>query len=73
MVWTALEQEGLGANLQHFQVYPKVAQDIRKEFDLPSTWQLKAMLMFGEPSGKSLREKGVHPVEDRVKVFGLKK
>ena len=71
-VWTALEKEGLGANLQHFNFLPKATQKIIEEFKLPATWKLKAQLVFGQPSGKALKEKTVNPLEDRVKVFGQK-
>ncbi|SGY66703.1 BQ5605_C004g02697 [Microbotryum silenes-dioicae] len=66
-LWVALELEGLGANLQHYN--PLLDTDVQKEFDIPEGWELKAQLVFGKveaPAG----EKTFQPLESRVKVFG---
>ncbi|SCZ92712.1 BZ3500_MvSof-1268-A1-R1_Chr5-2g08130 [Microbotryum saponariae] len=66
-LWVALELEGLGANLQHYN--PLLDADVQKEFDIPEGWELKAQLVFGKveaPAG----EKTFQPLESRVKVFG---
>ncbi|PNS13904.1 hypothetical protein CAC42_1395 [Sphaceloma murrayae] len=74
VLWTALEAEGLGANLQHYN--PIVDDRVKKEYGLDDDWQLKAQLVFGGlPEGKK-REELLLPkdVEGRdkkwVKVFG---
>jgi len=46
-IWTALELEGLGANLQHLNAIPPVEEAIRKEWNIPADWSLKAHLNFG--------------------------
>ncbi|KAI9042806.1 nitroreductase family protein [Aspergillus affinis] len=67
LVWTALESEGLGANLQHYS--PLIDEDIQKEWNLPASWKLDAQLVFGTPAGEP-GEKAFAPLEDRFKVFG---
>ncbi|KAL9023256.1 MAG: hypothetical protein Q9196_007313, partial [Gyalolechia fulgens] len=67
-VWTALEAEGLGANLQHYN--PLIDVRLETEFKIPSTWRLKAQMVFGKPtSGPAVPDdqKQFHPVEDRMK------
>jgi uncharacterized protein len=68
-VWTALEQEGLGANLQHYN--PLIDQQVVKEWGIPAHWVLKSQLVFGKPAANAqLAEKTFKPVEERVKVSG---
>lgn len=67
LLWTALELEGLGANLQHYN--PLVDQQVAETWGLPKTWQLNAQLVFGGKAGEP-GEKDFKPVEERVKVFG---
>ncbi|GAA5874969.1 hypothetical protein JCM8547_002138 [Rhodosporidiobolus lusitaniae] len=66
-IWTALELEGLGANLQHYSNL--IEKDLAKEFDVPESWQLTAQLVFGKPLAPA-GEKTFQPLENRVKVFG---
>ncbi|KAK3297075.1 fatty acid repression mutant protein [Chaetomium fimeti] len=66
-VWTALEAEGLGANLQHYN--PLVDAKVAEEWNVPATWKLSAQLVFGgktSPAG----EKTFTPLEDKLKVYG---
>ncbi len=66
-VWTALEAEGLGASLQHYNEL--VSDAVKKEWNLPATWKLLAEMPFGSvasPAGP----KEFSPVADRVKVYG---
>ncbi|EPS96612.1 hypothetical protein FOMPIDRAFT_1025316 [Fomitopsis schrenkii] len=65
--WTALEQEGLGASLQHYN--PLIDQKVKSTWNIPETWNLIAELPFGEPAG-SAGEKTFQPIEERVKVYG---
>jgi predicted oxidoreductase (fatty acid repression mutant protein) len=66
-VWVALEAEGLGANLQHYNslIDEKVASEWKLDGE---NWSLKAQLVFGKPSGTPA-EKVFQPLEDRVKFF----
>ncbi len=66
-VWTALEAEGLGANLQHYS--PLVDAKIAEEWKVPATWKLSAQLVFGGKVGEA-GEKAFGPVEEKLKVYG---
>ena len=68
VVWTALEAEGLGANLQHYN--PLIDTKVAAEWDLPDDWVLSAQLVFGKPLGEP-KEKTSKPVEERFRSFGL--
>ncbi|OQJ79774.1 nitroreductase, partial [Leuconostoc pseudomesenteroides] len=43
--WLALTEAGLGASLQHYN--PLIDDEVAKAFDVPSTWRLRAQLVFG--------------------------
>lgn len=66
-VWTALEAEGLGANLQHYN--PLIDAKVAEEWKVPSDWVLNAQLVFGTPVGGA-GDKTFKPIEDRLKVYG---
>jgi predicted oxidoreductase (fatty acid repression mutant protein) len=66
-VWTALELEGFGANLQHYN--PLIDEKVRSTWGVDEDWQLTASLVFGSPVGGP-GEKTFLPLEERVKVFG---
>ena len=68
VLWTALEAEGFGANLQHYQ--PPIESPLAKEYGLPEAWKLKSQLVFGKPTGGPAQEKTFKPIEERLKVFG---
>ena len=68
-VWTALDAEGLGANLQHYN--PLIDERVSKEWNVPLDWSLKGQLVFGTPAGKP-KDKTFKPVEERVFVHGAK-
>lgn len=67
-VWTMLEAEGLGANLQHYN--PLVDAKVVEEWGVPPTWKLTAQLVFGGRQDVALREKTFEPLEKKLKVFG---
>lgn len=67
VLWTALEAEGLGANLQHYN--PIVDRRVAEEWNVPSSWQLNAQLVFGGRAAEP-GEKTFQPIEERFKVFG---
>lgn len=66
-VWTALELEGLGANLQHYN--PLIDERVRKEWGVSEDWVLTSSVVFGTPVGEPGAKTFV-PVEERVRVFG---
>lgn len=66
IVWTAFEEEGLGASLQHYD--PLIDDFVRAEWRVPENWKLVAQLVFGKPLAPA-GEKAFAPIENRVKVF----
>ena len=66
IIWTALESEGLGASLQHYNEV--IEEDVKKEWGIPATWKLLAQMPFGKPTATP-DEKDFSPLEDRVKIF----
>ena len=66
VIWTALELEGFGASLQHYNEL--IEADVKKEWDIPNNWKLVAQMPFGkvtvEPGEKQFQE-----LEDRIKIF----
>lgn len=66
-LWTALEAEGLGANLQHYN--PIVDEKVAETWKIPATWKLNAQLVFGARAGEA-SPKDYVPIEERYKVFG---
>lgn len=65
-VWTALDDAGLGASLQHYN--PLIDEQVKKEWRLPEEWKLLGQMPFGSPSGEP-PQKEFAPIEARVKVF----
>ena len=65
-IWTALEDLGLGVNLQHYN--PLIDEDIRKIFDLDDSWDLVAQMVFGEKLEDPPAPPKV-PTGTRVKTF----
>ena len=66
-VWTALEAEGLGANLQHYS--PLIDAKVASTWKIPEDWELNAQLVIGTPEG-SAGEKSFKPVEERFLTYG---
>lgn len=66
-VWTALANIGVGASLQHYN--PLIDDAVRKTFDIPENWVLRAQMPFGNiaaPAGP----KEFQLISERVKVLG---
>ncbi len=66
IIWAALEAEGLGASLQHYN--PLIDSAVQKEWDIPDSWKLVAQMPFGKPLGEP-GEKDYSDVDARVKIF----
>lgn len=66
VIWTSLENEGLGASLQHYN--PLIDDEVKKEWNIPENWKLIGQMPFGKPSAQP-GEKQFQPLEDRVKVI----
>ncbi|MGO3751783.1 MAG: nitroreductase family protein [Peptoniphilaceae bacterium] len=65
-VWTSLQLEGYGASLQHYNEL--IEEEVKKEWGLPSSWQMRAQMPFGKAVATP-GEKEFKPLEERVKIF----
>lgn len=66
VLWCMLEDVGLGASLQHYN--PLIDSQVRKEWQLPASWQMVAQMPFGYPL--SVPEMKKHePLANRMLVF----
>jgi predicted oxidoreductase (fatty acid repression mutant protein) len=66
VVWTALQEEGLGASLQHYN--PLIDEQVQATWNLPKEWKLIGQMPFGKPTAQP-GDKEFSPLEDRVKFF----
>lgn len=64
--WVALTEQGLGANLQHYN--PVIDEAVAKGWNIPSNWKLRSQLVFGSPETPA-GEKEYMNDEDRFRVF----
>lgn len=65
-IWLSLELEGYGASLQHYNEL--IEDNIKKEWNIPANWQLRAQMPFGKPVAEP-GEKEFNPIEERVKIY----
>lgn len=66
VIWVALENEGFGASLQHYNEL--IEADVKQQWGLPSHWKLIAQMPFGTPTATP-SEKVFLPLDERMKVF----
>ena len=66
VIWTALEAEGLGATLQHYN--PLIDDEVKATWNIPTEWRLTAQMPFGKPIAPA-GEKQFNPIAERVKVY----
>lgn len=66
IIWTALEAEGLGASLQHYNEL--IESDVRNEWNIPDNWKLIAQMPFGKPTGAP-GAKEFKPLNERIRYF----
>ncbi|KAM3505604.1 hypothetical protein MY11210_007892 [Beauveria gryllotalpidicola] len=68
LVWTALELEGVGANLQHLNGIPPVEEALKKFLNVPASYKLRAHLNYGdEPAAHSATVPPKLPASETVK------
>jgi hypothetical protein len=65
VVWTALETEGLGCSLQHYN--PLIDEKVKETWSVPESWKLIAQMPFGKPTAPA-GDKEFQPLDERVKV-----
>jgi predicted oxidoreductase (fatty acid repression mutant protein) len=66
VLWTALEQAGLGASLQHYN--PLIDERVKDAWAIPESWRLLAEMPFGTPVSVP-NAKPTEPIAQRLKVF----
>lgn len=66
VVWTALELEGLGATLQHYN--PIIDDAVKKEWNVSDSYKLIAQMPFGNPMAPP-DVKEFMPIEQRLKIY----
>lgn len=69
LVWTALELEGLGANLQHLNAIPPVEAGIKKFTAVPDDWKLKAHLVYGDEAAEHPQKPAKLAYSETLKVL----
>ncbi|KAG5926665.1 hypothetical protein E4U42_003057 [Claviceps africana] len=69
LVWTALELEGLGANLQHLNAIPNVEDAIKDFCQVPGDYKLKAHLNYGDEVQEHPPVPGKLPLSETFKVL----
>jgi predicted oxidoreductase (fatty acid repression mutant protein) len=65
-IWTALEDVGLGASLQHYN--PLIDEEVKNTWELPASWKLLGQMPFGNVLAAP-EAKQFSPLDARVKVF----
>lgn len=66
VVWTMLEDRGMGASLQHYN--PLIDNEVIAAWNLPSHWKLIAQMPFGVPVAQP-GVKEVQPFDGRILTF----
>lgn len=66
VIWTMLEEAGLGASLQHYN--PIIDEEVAKTWNIDSKWKLTAQMPFGTPTNEPA-PKEFQPLEKRISVF----
>lgn len=66
VVWTMLEESGLGASLQHYN--PIIDEEVAKTWNINPKWKLIAQMPFGTPTSEPA-PKEFEPLENRISVF----
>ncbi len=67
VIWTALSEMGIGANLQHYA--PVFEQDVAQAFNVPYNWSLIAQMPFGGIEAPA-DNKTFKPLSERLRVLG---
>lgn len=63
MLWIALKEMGIGANLQHYN--PIIDDKVKSKWDIPNNWKLKSQMVFGNIVSDA-GEKTTEAIEKRV-------
>ena len=66
IIWAALESEGFGVSLQHYN--PLIDDAVKNRWNIENGWKLLGEMPFGKPTAPA-DEKTFFPLDDRIKVF----
>ncbi|KAJ4383489.1 putative nitroreductase [Didymella sp. IMI 355093] len=69
-IWVALEAEGFGANLQHYN--PIIDQKAAQHWSIPLEWKLRGQLVFGGRAGEPGEKQFQKTFGERLFVHGSK-
>jgi predicted oxidoreductase (fatty acid repression mutant protein) len=69
LVWTALELEGLGANLQHMNSIPPIEAAIKKFAGVPEDYKLKAHLNYGDVQAARPEKPAKLPISETLTIL----
>jgi predicted oxidoreductase (fatty acid repression mutant protein) len=67
LLWAALEVEGMGANVQHYN--PLIDEEVRKAWSFDPNWRLVSQMVIGKPIGDRPGPKAKKPVEARYRII----
>ncbi len=67
LIWTALRENNIGANLQHYN--PLIDEKVAETFDIPADWVLRGQLVFGSIEGADMGPKEVLADDVVFKTF----
>lgn len=65
-LWTALQNEGFGASLQHYTEL--ITDEVKKEWNVPAEWKFIAQMPFGSPTAEP-GEKQFNFTQEHLKIF----
>ncbi len=70
LLWTALNSEGMGANVQHYN--PLIDDKVKETWSatIPSHWKLISQMVIGKPVGERPGPKEKKPLQDRYRIIG---
>lgn len=68
-IWTALEDMGYGASLQHYN--PLIDERVARRWSIRDEWRLIAEMPFGEAKDTPSSRRQTSPPSERMRVFGL--
>lgn len=63
----ALEIEGLGVNLQHYN--PIIDDKVKSIFNISKNWRLIAQMPFGKINQVPIKEKGDNNIRNSIKIY----
>ena len=66
-VWTALEDMGFGASLQHYN--PLIDSRVEQQWNIDPAWRLIAQMPFGTPISEPAEKEQLLPLSQRRLVF----